>query len=769
MKLVRKLASALPIALISIFALQTVIMAASHDQDNPTKLQLNTEYESNAGYGDEYYTFDIDTPSRVNISAEPVPISHSYTVTITGSNDMEPIKYEGTEVTDIDINTYLRAGTYYMKLTSSIGDWSDPIPLTEPDEAWYILKIQTSPLNKSVDNSTLEYFPPIADQGDADSSVGYATTYYQMTYTESKARKADSSKYTFSPEWTYSLINGGNDNGAYASDAYKILNNFGAPLKNEFTGTATSMETNADVWASAMKYRLNTNEEDDYYTENTFNDTTEFLVSMKEQLDAGEVLVTGSNSGWWYGDNEKESVTIKKDGIETEEKGIAYISDNGKDEDRQLLTVVGYDDNITFTYGPYTTKGAFKIANSRGTDWGNDGFIWVAYDAFYQNSEDRPAKKNGYGFTSSWWWHDADQNVYYLMSCSSLDYTPEYTGVFTFSGQDISNLVLTYRGRRSSSYAVSAEKSLYDNTQYIMGMSSQPFTGSIALDLSRIPSSYFTGTSSCWEIISEGIVSGDLQIYNQSNSSLFNVSGESYDEINTSWHKHVYDRIENFTYSGSRWYRYDECAVCGGTNTVSGTCYLYMDFESSTGTWGNNGKGILSQITDSGNKYLKIDYSNPNDTTPQYFEIYNPSSGAYSGIQMSGNIEMTFDVKFEGGDADIILKRRQPDIDNTVLRVSSKEGGRLMYGTDGSRTYFNDKNGWMSSLNKWLTIEITANITSDSTQAKQSIKVIDKATGEVLSTVNNAKLQNNDSFCNLLVIGGSCTVDVDNIAIRKIS
>ena len=618
----------------------------------------------------------------------------------------------------------------------------------------------TSASTGYVDNSTKKYFPAIADQGEADSSVGYATTYYQMTYTVAKANDADSTDYMFSPEWTYSLINEGSDSGAYASDAYKVLSDFGAPLASEFTGSATNIETNADVWESAMKYRLNADGSNNGYSEQTFNDTDEFISSMKAELADGEVLVTGSNANWWYGDDADETVSVIKNGETTSEKGVAYIYDNGKDEGRQLLTVVGYDDNITFEYGPYTTNGAFKVANSRGTEWGNDGYIWVSYEAFYQDSEFRPAKRNGYGFTSSWWWQDLDQNVYYSMKVNTLPHEPEYVGIFSFNGQDISDMVLTYRGRLNTSSEITGNYALYDNTDYIKGIPSTPFTGSIALDLSSM-SDYFTNAGACWEVMSDGISSTPLTIHNNSNSSVYSGSG-------TEWHKHVYDRKEDFYYSSNTWYRRDKCPICGDINIVSGTCYLYTNFENGLGSWGNNGNGDVEIATEDGNNYMKIYYVRNNENTPKYFEVYNPSSGAYSTTQMSGDIEMCFDVRFHGNSADIMLKRRQPNIDNIVLRISSKETGRLMYGSNNNRVHFTN-NGWIDSVDKWFTIEISATISSDSTEAKQSIKVIDKSTQEVVATVTDAPLNKNDDFCNLLLIGGSSTVDIDNIAIRKIS
>jgi hypothetical protein len=56
-----------------------------------------------------------------------------------------------------------------------------------------------------------------------------------------------------------------------------------------------------------------------------------------------------------------------------------------------FMTIVGYDDNIWIDINQNGVvdpgeKGAFLIANSWGTDWGNHGFIWIAYDAFLTQS-----------------------------------------------------------------------------------------------------------------------------------------------------------------------------------------------------------------------------------------------------------------------------------------------------------------------------------------------------------------------------------------------
>ena len=56
------------------------------------------------------------------------------------------------------------------------------------------------------------------------------------------------------------------------------------------------------------------------------------------------------------------------------------------------VTVVGYDDNVYYDVNKNgkieeAEKGAFKVANSWGTNWGNNGYFWVLYDALNKKSQ----------------------------------------------------------------------------------------------------------------------------------------------------------------------------------------------------------------------------------------------------------------------------------------------------------------------------------------------------------------------------------------------
>ena len=616
----------------------------------------------------------------------------------------------------------------------------------------------------SVDNSNSIYFPSIANQGSDNSCVAYATTYYQLTYTVSRALNSSYSNYTFAPNWTYSLINSGTDNGSNEDDAYKIINDFGAPKQTEFTGSKTNIETHANVWKSAMRYKLDSGE-DNQWSFHYFDNTDDFIVSAKQQLASGKILTTGSNSSRWYGDDSSESVTARVGS--SNQKGIAYVKNSGS-EGRHLITIVGYNDDVQFTFNGHTTYGGFKIANSWGTSWGNSGYIWVAYDAFYEQSSNRPSSNNGSGFISSWWNEGTDENVFYTIDLDdnySL-YEPSYVGEFTLASKKLCDTKLTYKTKETANSNFSSENNIFDGSDYDGLPTSRTYSGTLALDLSDM-SDYMTGDVNYWEIYLEGISTGTLRILDASGDAvLASQSGIRWVKP----HEHIYEQGA-VTINNSTWTRTDTCTICGHTKNVTGTCYFNMDFESgvTSSSWGNNGRGIISSVTYGDNTYMKVDYENESNTAPRYFEVFSPSSGAYSPLNISGNIEMSFDVMFTGNDADVYLKRRAEDINDIVLRIACKEGGRLQYGTNGGRgTFYDSNHDYVNPLSRWLHVRIVANISTDEEVAKQSIYVTDRDTGELVTSVENIALTTNVPKCNLFMIGGSSTVNIDNILVRNI-
>lgn len=227
----------------------------------------------------------------------------------------------------------------------------------------------------SVDNSTSVYFPTIGNQGEIGSCSGWSTTYYQYTYEVNKMLGiSTSSTNTYSPSWTYNYINGGTNAPAYLDDAYDILKNHGAmklddyPHSSQLSTYSFAWSTDTQKMVDALRYRVNR-----YYV----NCSSSYdLYNVKYQLSNGKVGVIWTNAYGWT--------------TATTPSGDNVIIRGSSGDGGHFMTVVGYDDNLTVTYNGVTFTGAFKLANSWGTEstWpeGNNGYIWVAYDALNSSS-----------------------------------------------------------------------------------------------------------------------------------------------------------------------------------------------------------------------------------------------------------------------------------------------------------------------------------------------------------------------------------------------
>lgn len=259
-----------------------------------------------------------------------------------------------------DLTTYTTGDAIWQPVEDT------DIPCLDDSNQYETFSVQST-LPSSIDNSTSEYFPPIGNQGEMGSCAGWATTYYQYTYEVNKLRNVTTdSSNIYSPAWTYNYINGGSNCATYLSDAYDILKNQGAMKLADFphptTESAYSFNWSTDVqkMTTALHYRVSP-----YYVSCY---TSSNISNIKQQLANGKVGVVWTNSSGW---------TKKK----TTNNEYIIVRGSSSGNGGHFMTVVGYDDNITVNINGETMKGAFKLANSWGTDRDNNGFVWVAYDA----------------------------------------------------------------------------------------------------------------------------------------------------------------------------------------------------------------------------------------------------------------------------------------------------------------------------------------------------------------------------------------------------
>ena len=244
-------------------------------------------------------------------------------------------------------------------------------------------------LPASVDNSASQAFPPIRSQGGIGSCVAWATTYYQLTYETNLVlgRNAASGDNTviFSPKWTYNMINGGVDGGAYFSDAYNLELKNGAANYADFPYDSNylSWDMNSSHWNNAINYRPQS-------SGSIYNSNVDTMIdTIKTQLANGHIMVIGTYVNSWV------KATVGNDPSTTADdafvgKAIASYEKN-TGQGAHGMTLVGYNDDIWCDLngnGGVNTgeKGAFKIANSWGTgDW-NSGYRWITYDSLRTTS-----------------------------------------------------------------------------------------------------------------------------------------------------------------------------------------------------------------------------------------------------------------------------------------------------------------------------------------------------------------------------------------------
>lgn len=259
---------------------------------------------------------------------------------------------------------------------------------------------------------TARYFPPIGNQGQMNSCAGWSTTYYQFTYELNKYRETPTDDSNImSPSWTYNYINGGQNASVPISDAYSVLMNQGAMTLADYPHSSTA-STYSYEWSTdtakmleALRYRAT----GFLYTVNSqSDDSASKMATVKSEIADGHIAVVWTNiSGW---------------SVETNSKGENFIvRGSSRSKYGHFMTVVGYDDNIKITVNGVTLKGAFKVANSMGVNWANDGYIWVSYDALNYTSAHGTAWQNKYKGTRTAVFSSDNKNSFYFIDIKECD------------------------------------------------------------------------------------------------------------------------------------------------------------------------------------------------------------------------------------------------------------------------------------------------------------------------------------------------------------
>jgi len=230
-------------------------------------------------------------------------------------------------------------------------------------------------LPPSVDLSM--FMPPVRSQGYQGSCVAWATAYYLKSYQEKKQFGYDYEDFNqiMSPAYIYNQIKEGDDclEGSCIENALDLLKEEGCDTWQEFPYAAQTCSAlpNANQIESAAV--------------NKIQDWDVILLPETGDLPENYTLLNITKTLLTQENPIVMSLAINYLDFQVVD-GI-YIANNtgGEVGNGHAIVIVGYDD----------AKNAFKVVNSWGTGWGDEGYAWINYNFF--TVEDDPNHQSGVG------------------------------------------------------------------------------------------------------------------------------------------------------------------------------------------------------------------------------------------------------------------------------------------------------------------------------------------------------------------------------------
>lgn len=225
-------------------------------------------------------------------------------------------------------------------------------------------------LPRQVDLS--DSFPIPGAQGQQNSCVGWATAYALKSYQErmeegwtlEMAEGSPDYNHIFSPAFIYNQINGGQDEGSDINTALQLIVDMGVAtlVTMPYNESDYLSQPSGAAFEEAAKFR------------GAEVKRADSLLAIKEALANRLPVVAG--------------IAVYNSLDELRGTDAVY---NNKGSGTLLgghaVTIVGYDDD---KFG-----GAFKIINSWGRNWGDNGYFWLPYDFAEQPApwpDDRDAR-----------------------------------------------------------------------------------------------------------------------------------------------------------------------------------------------------------------------------------------------------------------------------------------------------------------------------------------------------------------------------------------
>jgi len=294
-------------------------------------------------------------------------------------------------------------------------------------------------LPSKFDNSQTKWFPPIGNQGSKGSCVAWSTVYYAKTFQEAKEHNWDLSECGYggensgepdkefqsmimSPDFVYHLGNDGTDNGISTIKVGDILQRIGTSS----WATMPCRVDNCSDWPEEVAFR----EAPLYRSKSSIQSV---LLDSDESINALKSLLV---------DGILPTILIDAKEFENfSETYLWHLENYSQSSKNHATTIVGFDDD----FGPFDENGeevfgAFKIVNSGGKNWGDNGFFYISYQCM------------------------KDQIKYVQFIEDLIDYQPTMISVFRLSHQ--------YRSDCSISFASSLDGMTTEKKQFFVGNNS---------------------------------------------------------------------------------------------------------------------------------------------------------------------------------------------------------------------------------------------------------------------------------------------------------
>lgn len=200
-----------------------------------------------------------------------------------------------------------------------------------------------------------EFLPPIGNQQSQGSCASWAVTYYMKSFQERVVSSFPFDEATImSPSYTYNQLTMGNCSGTSIVQTLEILMNKGACSYMDFPYdfTRCDLQPSASIDQLALPNRINAYK---------FLSGNNMVAEMKTLLTQQKPIVIGAFLTSRFGRIDNLGIHAYRPHSVDYDKGSCHA-----------MLVVGYSDEYN----------AFKVVNSWGTEWGDDGFVWIDYEAF---------------------------------------------------------------------------------------------------------------------------------------------------------------------------------------------------------------------------------------------------------------------------------------------------------------------------------------------------------------------------------------------------